>query len=196
MANPLEYRELKAQQRKIRYSEKHGGEFVINTATVEPESPVHRYQGGETTGNDGLIAQIMEAIGMTSEFQFLRKLMAESMPVGLPGGEAGYEDAGNTDAATMLHDKRKNYQRLRRPEVDSMHYQQPRDASDDVQRYEARQQAHAELCGAFEDFNESRKDISDRASQHALRHGCDYVTALAAVGGSIPDVCLPPASAC
>ena len=190
MANPKDY------PRKIRYDVASGDVQEVFGLSM-PVRPLAKYERDQMPGggNADLIAQIMEAIGSTAEFQYIRMKMAGEQAPGVAGGE-GASDApsptmmqGRLDAmaghgqppAAMV--EREKYDQLGKP-----------GATDGPERYDRRDQAHGAVLASYDDHNESRRAISDRAADYAVRHGCDYDTALAAIGGSRPRVHLPTAS--
>lgn len=189
---------------KLKYSASNMGPVKETFFLSAPVAPVEKrrtatkkYQSDEEVQVDGgaeLVKMLLEALGRTEEFQYIRKLMLERTPVGTPGGEAAAEDPAphHSDAEKDYVEKMSRYRRVGRDESPSMQYQKPRQV-DPTELYERRQKAHAEVCEAYERFNESRKDVSSRAAQYAMAHGTDYATALLAIGSSLPTVPLPTA---
>lgn len=186
MAKPSDYRHGK----RIRYggaSADVGECFALSTPVcVDP--PMLRYNSQRPYDFpeplDDLVTRVLEAIGQTAAFVFIRKLMAESMKDGEPGGEVAYDDPhpGMPEEA-VVKQNRHRYQRVAHC-----------DANATAERYAAREAAHGDVVSAYDAFNESRRGVSNRAAAYAVSHQCGYDEALTATGGSRPHVCLTTAA--
>lgn len=184
------HQDVSSPPRRLRYgsSSTDIGPVVHTYSAEEPHSGDRiQYQ------NDDLIAQLLEAISNTEEFSYIRKLMAERMPPGYGGGEMGADSTDSNPATAMARQTQSQYARVRSGGM-ALHYRKRDDESVWTEHYQKLDSAHQQACSAFDEFNESRKGISDRIANHALRHGLSYDEAAFDIGSPRPNVKLPTAS--
>jgi len=189
---------------KLRYSDRHMGPVRETFFLTTPAVPVvklsrgvqlmgkKRYDADGESGGD-LIAQMIEAISQTEEWQFLRKLMNEQ-PGTAAGGEVAAEETtipAAVDPESEYREKMSAYNRIGQDAAETLHYELPRE-TDTSELHQRKREAHGEACQAYDTFVESRREIADAAAELAMARSCSYQEALTALGETLPSIRLLP----